>query len=280
MVGEMRHGRPLIATAVAVMSTLGIAVAADAGQHDPTMLLPDLVQEAPAQLQVATVTGAKGPRFRLGFRSGVHNAGTGPLLLDAGRPSTAQLNMTVDQIVRHDDGRFTKRPGIGSLRYTRSPGHTHWHLLRFDDYELRSAGDNALVKPAQKTGFCIGDRYDVDHFEDWPNEPRISVWKQQCGLNRPELLRLRTGMSVGFGDDYSPQLEGQYIDVTGLPAGDYDLVHRVNSDGSLLESDYTNNAACVGVRLSWPRGARRAPAFREVPCHTPPTTSIHTEVGT
>ena len=273
---EMRHGRLHLAALVAVVSTLAVAVAADAGQHDPTMLLPDLVQETPSQLQVATVTAPKGPRFRLGFRSGVHNAGTGPLLLDSSRPSTDQPEMTTDQLVKHTDGRFTVRRGVGTQRYTRAAGHVHWHLLRFDTYELRRAGGGALVRPAQKTGFCIGDRYDVDHFADWPNEPRVRMWKQQCGMSKPDLLRLRGGMSVGFGDDYDPQLEGQYIDVTGLPAGQYDLVHRVNSDVSLLESDYSNNSACVGVRLSWPRGAQQRPAFTVTACHTLTT---NTEVG-
>lgn len=267
---EMWHGRLPLAALVAACSTLGVAVAADAGQSDPAALLPDLVQETPSQLQVVQ----KRARFRLGFRSGVHNAGTGPLLIDAGRPSAAQPTMTANQVVLHTDGRTIVREGAGALRYTRSPGHRHWHLLRFDDYELRRASDGALVRPAQKTGFCLGDRYDVDHFTDWPNEPRSTVWRQQCGLDRPGLLRLREGISVGFGDSYDPQLEGQFVDVTGLPAGHYDLVHRVNADGALLESDYENNAACVGVELAWPRGAKRRPTFRETDC----TTHTHTEV--
>jgi hypothetical protein len=275
MQGEMWHGRLLLAALVAVLSTFGVAVAADAGQDVVGAQLPDLVQEAPRDLGVVTATTAKGPRFRLGFRSAVHNKGTGPLLLDASRPSTEQLNMTASQVVRHDDGRTTVRPGVGQLRYTKAAGHTHWHLLGFEVYELRSV-DGRLARPSQKTGFCIGDRYDVDFFEDWPNEPPTSIWRQQCGLNRPELLRLRGGMSVGWGDDYDPQLEGQYIDVTGLPAGRYDLVHRVNVDGALLESDYTNNVACRGVQLSWPRGAAKRPSFRSITCSTPQT---HTEVG-
>ena len=270
----MWHGRLLLAAGVAAISTLSVAVAADAGESTSAAQLPDLVQEKPAQLQVSTVRTIKGPRFRLGFRSGVHNAGTGPLLIEGSRPSPAQVNMVARQVVKHDDGQITIKESVGVLRYTRSPSHRHWHLTRFDDYELWR--DGRPVKPAQKTGFCLGDRYDVEHFEDWPGEPRVSVWRAQCGLDRPDLLRLRQGMSVGFGDSYDPQLEGQYIDVTGLPAGRYDLVHRVNANGALLESDYTNNAACLGIELSWPKGPGRRPTFREhTECSTPQT---HTEV--
>ncbi|HEX2087209.1 MAG TPA: hypothetical protein VHF89_16120, partial [Solirubrobacteraceae bacterium] len=59
------------------------------------------------------------------------------------------------------------------------------------------------------------------------------------------------------------------------PAGRYDLVHRVNTEGALLESDYGNNAACVGVRLSWPHGRRRLPRFTTTQCNVSPTQ--HTE---
>lgn len=44
-----------------------------------------------------------------------------------------------------------------------------------------------------------------------------------------------------------PRLEGQYVDVTDVPPGRYRLVHRVNADRALRESDYTNNAASVVV---------------------------------
>jgi hypothetical protein len=46
-----------------------------------------------------------------------------------------------------------------------------------------------------------------------------------------------------------PSLEGQYIDVTGLPPGRYLLVHRVNGDRELREASYANNAASALVEL-------------------------------
>jgi hypothetical protein len=59
---------------------------------------------------------------------------------------------------------------------------------------------------------------------------------------------------VGYGDDYDPTLEGQYVDVTGLAAGRYLLVHRVNETQALHESRYDNNASSLEIRLRWRNG--------------------------
>jgi hypothetical protein len=59
-----------------------------------------------------------------------------------------------------------------------------------------------------------------------------------------------------------PTLEGQYIDVTGVPPGDYWLVHWVNSDKEICESNYANNAAAVKIAL-WPNGYGVAPYFTQ-----------------
>ena len=53
---------------------------------------------------------------------------------------------------------------------------------------------------------------------------------------------------MGYGDDYTPQLEGQYIDITGVAAGDYTLVHKLNVDGSLLEKTASNALRGAGIR--------------------------------
>jgi hypothetical protein len=64
---------------------------------------------------------------------------------------------------------------------------------------------------------------------------------------------------VGYGDVYLPHLEGQSIDITGLPDGTYRPVHRVNPDRRLIESNYGNNVASVLIRVAWPRGPDQFP---------------------
>ena len=68
-----------------------------------------------------------------------------------------------------------------------------------------------------------------------------------CLLHEPEARSVALGVSVGYGDDYRAYLEGQSIDVTGLRASRYQLVHRVNGNGRLRESRFSNNVASVLV---------------------------------
>ena len=71
----------------------------------------------------------------------------------------------------------------------------------------------------RKTGFCLGDRYDVAHAPRSPPSRREPVYRSRCGLEQPGLLGIREGISVGYGDDYSANLEGQYLPLNGLRRG-------------------------------------------------------------
>lgn len=239
---------PLVAAAA--LAAGGIAGASPNGAME---LLPDLDQRAPAGLIVETVVGADGPRYRLGFGSAVENHGTGPLVVEGRRANRAETTMRADQLVTRSDGTTRRVRGVGLLRYVVEVDHRHWHYLGFDRYELRRVGDVKVVLRDRKSGFCLGDRYRA-------GSPENPVYVGRCGLKAPGLLRVREGITPGFGDDYHAHLEGQYLDVTGLPAGRYLLVHRVNADRSLVESDYGNNAASMLLELGWPGGLSEPPS--------------------
>jgi hypothetical protein len=174
--------------------------------------------------------------------------GDGPLVLESRRPSIHDRSMSIRQLVRRDDGSDAAYPVAGEVRYVDSETHRHWHVLRFERYELRTL-DGRLVAPDEKTGFCLGDRYDANRHETIAGEPEDPVWIGECGRGEPRRLVLRQGISPGFGDDYVPRLEGQYVDVTNVVPGRYRLVHRVNESRSLRESDYANNVASIVVVL-------------------------------
>ena len=158
--------------------------------------------------------------------------------------------MLADQVVEREGAPQQVIPGAGQLRYVVSPDHRHWHLLGFDRYELRRAGQRIPAVRDQKTGFCLGDRYAAAK-RRLPAAPASPVYTGRCGLGEPELLGVQEGISVGYGDDYQANLEGQYLKLTGLPAGRYVLVHQVNADRRLRELDYTNNAASLLLELRW-----------------------------
>jgi hypothetical protein len=249
---------------VAAVAGLGLAAAGLALLRDdpPEELLPDLDQAAPSALSVVRA----GRSYRLTFLSAVENDGPGPLLVEGSRTSAADSSMTVHQLIRRTDGE-TRSVRVGAaMRYVKSETHSHWHLLPFAQYELRTADGAELVADDEKTGFCLGDRFDADMKLRVANEPSEAVWTEECGRGQPGLLQVAEGISPGYGDDYVPKLEGQYVEVTAVPSGRYLLVHRVNADRSLRETDYTNNAASVLLELRQSeRGPPRVRILSECP---------------
>jgi hypothetical protein len=192
--------------------------------------LPDLDQAPPQAISIVE----RGHHRLLVFASAVDNVGPGELEVEARRVGGV---MRAWQVVGN-----RRDPLPVTLRYVRSVTHQHWHFPDFERYELRRL-DGSLVGRDGKTGFCLRDAYETQALNRKP------VWTGECGRHRPDASSVREGISPGFGDDYVPRKEGQAIDVTGMPAGLYVLVHRANPGHVLREASYTNNAASALVEL-------------------------------
>jgi hypothetical protein len=245
-----------MAACVALLTVVDWSDASAAGSGS----LPDLDQETPSGLTITRTASA----YVLGFESAVRNVGDGPLIIDARRPAPGASTMTADQLIDRNGAPHEVVAGVGLLRYVVSPDHRHWHLLDFDRYQLRRAGARNAAVRDRKSGFCLGDRYRVTDraLRAAPAEPRYT---SRCGLAAPGLLGIQEGISVGYGDDYRANLEGQYLRLSGLAAGRYVLVHRVNGARQLRELDYRNNAASLLLQLRWRRGAPMARILRRCP---------------
>ena len=224
----------------------------DAGtqQVGPRELLPDLDQRSPFRL---TMAGTK-----LGFASATDNIGEGPVWIRGSRPS-ASGPMRATQLVRMSDRSVRAYPDAGRLRYTPSSSHTHWHLLGFQRYELRTLEGDLVVRD-RKSGFCLADHYGLA-------ARRVTAFTGgsfygNCAQSNPGALAVEQGTSIGFTDLYPAHFHGQNLDLRGVPAGDYVLVHRANPDQRLEEIDYTNNDASLRIRLSWSGGAPRVVTLR------------------
>jgi Lysyl oxidase/WD40-like Beta Propeller Repeat len=216
-------------------------------------LLPDLDQQPPQDLDVRT----SGRRYLLWFTSAADNVGLGPFIVNGRRPSADRL-MRANQRVRLANGRLRTYPEIGVWRYNHSIDHSHWHLLHFQRYELRGA-DGSVVVRDRKSGFCIGDRYGiaanrVDGFKSRP------VYRGFCNLYQPSARQVDGGTSVGYSDRYHSRLDGQNVDITRVPAGEYVLVNRANPELLIRELRYENNAGSVRIRIGWPNGRRAQPS--------------------
>jgi hypothetical protein len=250
------------ALAVAMFLTAALLARAAVVHAADGALLPDLDQEVPAQLQVAS-TGTEGHRrWWLGFSSATSNVGAGPLTINGHRPDTSTSAMTADQVVAGPTPEVV--PGVGQLRYVKSPDHQHWHLMHFVRYELRRAGSAKAVVRDRKSGFCLGDRYPVLG-RQIPAAPPRPVITGHCGLRQPGRLQISEGITPGYGDVYNAYLEYQDLPLDGLTDGRYVLVQRVNADGRLRELSQTNNSSSVLLDIRWRDGEPTVRRLRSCP---------------
>ncbi len=247
-------GAAAVVVVALVVGVVAIAQLTDSDKRVARGRLPDLDQETPSQLKVREQISRGHRSYRLGFRAAIRNIGDGPLIIDGHRPETrTSATMTADQLIDTKAGSSERVTGVGELRFGRSPDHGHWHYLGFDRYELRRAGSSHVLVRDQKTSFCLGDRYRVTSLV-LKNASTDPVYTSRCGLAQPDLVHVREGTSVGYGDDNSAYLEDQDLPLDGLSDGQYVLVHRVNADRRLHELSYANNASSLLIDLRWKRG--------------------------
>jgi len=156
--------------------------------------------------------GGAGTRRLLGFSIRTPNVGSGDLFL--GKPS--------------DDN--------PAFHY--SECHNHYHFDGYATYRLVDDG-GADVAAGRKQAFCLLDseRYLAD-------DPTVATApKYRCDYQ---------GIQRGWADTYTSHLPCQFIDVTGVPAGDYSLEVDLNVDRTLVELDYDNNHLSIPIALGDP----------------------------
>ena len=93
-----------------------------------------------------------------------------------------------------------------------APCHGHYHIHGFSTYELVSR-DGSVVVAGRKQGFCFEDSFKYDGGKSNGYD---------CEYQ---------GITSGWGDWYYKQLVGQWIDITGVPEGDYIVRVHINLIG-------------------------------------------------
>ncbi len=222
----------------------------------PRLLLPDLDQRLPLAVSVRWGHTPNEHRAWLVFTSSVENIGFGPLLVQGRRQNKRVATMRADQLIELRGGGFQRVPRVGRLRYNVSPSHSHWHLRPFEQYELRALSGQRITRD-HKSGFCLTSDHRSPLSTLGPRGQPVD--KSDCRRDAPGALRVFEGMAVGWGDIYIPSKEGQYVDITNVAPGTYDLVHRVNVGRLLHETNYANNAASLRIRLLPPASPAALP---------------------
>jgi hypothetical protein len=224
----------------------------------PRDLLPDLAQGGPTGIDVVLDVSTGTPQTRLVFDSTIGNVGEGPLILTAKREPGA-TTMTAHQVIRRGDGSSRVRRAVaGVLKYVQAADHQHWHLMGIDRYELWSGNASRRLRRDRKQGFCLCDHYQLTPCRRMPHQPKKPAFPGYCGREQPGLTRMVEGITVGWGDNYPANIEGQYIDIGGIAPGRYLLVHRIRA-GGLLESYPYNDVSCAAIRLNAPAAAGLPP---------------------
>ena len=153
--------------------------------------------------------------------------------------------MLVDQQIRNNDGSWATFP-TNYRMYFAGDGHSHWHVRDLEAYELRNS--NASIKrTGEKHGFCFFDNYKFNLA--LPAAPKAVVYpKTACGTASSSSVT--TGLSIGWGDKYAYSLPDQYIDITGLPSGQYTLTATADAQNGFTERCEGNNSTTTVLQIT------------------------------
>jgi hypothetical protein len=196
----------------------------------PTQGLPDLVgaiSSVSVQRNASVVAGdvAEGCASQmtgltlLRFSATTSNIGTADIVM--GNPQCPDCSVSSNWNMTCANPAF-KCSGAG--------GHNHAHYSNYAKYELLD-GTGSVLRTGHKQGFCLRD--------------------STCtGGASPKYDCTNQGVSAGCGDVYDASLGCQYIDITGVPDGDYLLRMIVDPFNQIPElNDTTNNTVTMPVSL-------------------------------
>ncbi|MGI8998961.1 MAG: S-layer homology domain-containing protein, partial [Candidatus Limnocylindria bacterium] len=125
-------------------------------------------------------------------------------------------------------------------------GHNHWHVRDLATYELQNTAAT-IKRTGEKRGFCFFDNEEFDLTKpDAPQWPQYAV--EDCGKLADTSITM--GLSIGWGDRYAYTLPDQYINITGLPSGEYTLTATADDQGFLRERCEANNSTTAVLRIT------------------------------
>lgn len=210
-----------------------------------TQLLPDLHVLSSYLPGWSLDTQTNPGHTLLRFATAMANGGPGAFEIRGTNNIITAPNGSQEQVVNqriyNSDHTFTDRTA-GTFIYHPTHGHIHFEDFAQAFLRVRGVGNTvgASVATGLKTSFCLIDinRYDSSA----PNSPAQPVY-QSCGS-------IMQGISPGWNDVYSSGLDGQFIDITGVPDGNYWLEVVADPANHILESNESNNVTRIPITLN------------------------------
>ena len=205
--------------------------------------LPDLGM---APLQDFSIDRKGNGTVWLRFDTIIVNVGDGPFEAYGYKAGTADEladeRRDVEQRVYRSDGSFVDEQTPAWMFWARD-GHNHWHVEGLQTWHLAyAATPNDVIAIGKKTGFCFWDNHRYGSPSNaWYHPNTTSACLEKDGA-------VPMGLSIGWGDNYPSTLADQYIDISGLPWGDYALTVTADPKGEFREKDETNNTVRALIR--------------------------------
>lgn len=141
------------------------------------------------------------------------------LLVDVGVMNVGKSDLVI--------GDPNQRPDL----FKWSDCHGHYHLKGLATYRLLALSGRQVAR-TYKQGFCLRD--------DQPKGPYRGPAKYTCNFQ---------GISAGWQDVYDASLDCQWVDISGVPPGAYNLEITVNPDRRFAESNYNNNRIMLRIHV-------------------------------
>jgi len=220
-------------------------------------------------------------RTLLRFGTQVNNQGLGPCSLISGRPGvdsiptgapiTSWVNADGSQNVlqavyawNDSTARFQLSFYRAGGRFTYHAGHGHFHYDGYAYYKLRQ---NVAGQPGpyvtradgtgvvgEKVGFCLLDfvngSWNTLSPPDGPGGLNTALPHYNAAGQPSNGCGLLQGVTVGHADGYSNSLDGQWIDVTGVPNGQYFVEIQLDGENAVTESNENNNTRTFAYTLN------------------------------
>ncbi|HEX2239693.1 MAG TPA: lysyl oxidase family protein [Actinomycetota bacterium] len=237
--------RRIVLGVATALGLLGLAPAV--GAQATTPHLPNLVPLPPLGISVGIADDQEGSALRL--TTAVANRGTQALDL-VGVPQGPEEAAAFQCVVWAGPRACAQRSPVG--RFVWHPAHAHFHFEDFALYELRALtrtgvpdmSDEGVVATGGKVSFCLID-VEPDRPPDNPlySVPHPLYYSCIAGISTQ-------GISPGWRDVYSSGLAGQQIPIDRVKNGTYAVVVTADPDNRLYESDDTDNAAAIRIKLT------------------------------
>jgi hypothetical protein len=235
-----------LAIAMALLAAIaGPATVVRAGVT--SRILPDVQMLAPWEFRIQ-ISGSGKKLLR--FTTVAVNMGPGTFQLYGYDPINGQARigetLNVRQQIKHTDGSFETVETNAKMNWA-SDGHEHWHLDGYQRFWIQNA-DGTPLRYLRKIGFCAFDSYYYGSAS-----PAFYTWERYACRIRPD-GRVPMGTSRLWGDVYRSTIAWQWIDITGLPNGEYRVMiiadPPYSTGGNFIESNELNNRSWAKIRIT------------------------------